>query len=83
MLVAGHEAASPEAACRGENMARRGFELTPPSFIVFVISVILALLAVLIHYAHVSIPVIGAAHVFDVLMVAYVVMLVGVLFKGI
>jgi hypothetical protein len=65
------------------NMARRGFELTPPSFIVFVISVILALLAVLIHYAHVSIPVIGAAHVFDVLIVAYVVMLVGVLFKGI
>jgi len=66
-----------------QNMARRAFELTPPSFIVFVISVILALLAVLIHYAHVSIPVIGAAHVFDVLMVAYVVMLVGVLFKGI
>jgi hypothetical protein len=40
-------------------MARRAFELTPPSFIVFVISVILALLAVLIRYAHVSIPVIG------------------------
>jgi hypothetical protein len=64
-------------------MARRGFELTPPSFVVFVISVILALLAVLIHYAHVSIPVIGASHVFDVLMAAYVVMLIGVLFKGI
>ena len=64
-------------------MARRGFELTPPSFIVFVISVVLALLAVLVHYAHVSLPVIGAANVFDVLMIAYVVMLVGVLFRGI
>jgi hypothetical protein len=66
------------------NMAsRRSFELTPPSFVVFIISVILALLAVLIHYAHVSIPVIGASRVFDVLMVAYVVLLVGVLFKGV
>jgi hypothetical protein len=34
---------------------RGGFELTPPSFVVFIISVILALLAVLVHYAHVSI----------------------------
>jgi hypothetical protein len=64
-------------------MARRAFELTPPSFIAFIISVILALLAVLVHYAHVSIPVIGSAHVFDVLMVGYVVLLIGVLFKGI
>ena len=64
-------------------MARRAFELTPPSFIVFIISVILALLAVLIHYAHVSVPIIGAAHVFDVLIAAYVVLLIGVLFKGV
>ena len=42
---------------------RGGFELTPPSFIVFIISVILALLAVLVHYAHVSIPVIGSASI--------------------
>ena len=62
---------------------RGGFELTPPSFIVFIISVVLALLAVLVHYAHVSIPVIGAARVFDVMTVAYVVLLIGVLFKGI
>ena len=64
-------------------MARRSFELTPPSFIVFVISVILALLAVLIHYGHVAVPVIGSAHVFDVMTAAYVVMLIGVLFKGV
>jgi hypothetical protein len=48
-----------------------------------IISVILALVAVLMHYAHVSIPLVGASHVFDVLMAAYVVMLIGVLFKGI
>jgi hypothetical protein len=63
--------------------SRRSFELTPPSFIVFIISVILALLAVLVHYAHISVPVIGASHVFDVLMAAYVVLLIGVLFRGI
>lgn len=79
MLVAGH--GEPHA---GEHdMARRSFELTPPSFIVFIISVVLALLAVLIHYGHVAVPVIGSAYVFDVLMVAYVVLLVGVLFKGV
>ena len=64
-------------------MARRAFELTPPSFIVFIISIVLALVAVLIHYAHVSIPIVGSAHVFDALVAAYVVMLIGVLFKGV
>jgi hypothetical protein len=64
-------------------MARRSFELTPPSFVVFIISVILALAAVLVHYGHVSVPLVSASHVFDVLVVAYVVMLAGVLFKGV
>jgi hypothetical protein len=64
-------------------MARRSFELTPPSFVVFIISVILALAAVLVHYGHVSVPLITVSHVFDVLVVAYVVMLAGVLFRGI
>ena len=63
--------------------SRRTFELTPPSFVVFVISIILALLAVLVHYGHVAIPIITASNVFDVLAIAYVVLTVGVLFKGI
>jgi hypothetical protein len=63
--------------------SRRGFELTPPSFVVFVISVILALLAVLVHYGHIAMPIIGAAHVFEVLLAGYIVMLIGVLFKGV
>jgi hypothetical protein len=66
------------------NMAtRRGFELTPPSFVIFIVSVILALVAVLVHYAHISVPVVSSSHVFDVLTVAYVVLLAGVLFRGI
>jgi hypothetical protein len=62
---------------------RGGFALTPPSFIVFIISLVLAVLAFLVHYAHLSMPVVSSANVFDVLAIAYVVMLVGVLFKGV
>ena len=62
---------------------RRGFELTPPTFVVFIISVVLALVAVLEHYAHISVPLVSSSHVFDVLTVAYVVLLAGVLFRGI
>ena len=62
---------------------RRSLELTPPTFVVFIISVILALVAVLVHYAHISVPLVSSSHVFDVLTVAYVVLLAGVLFRGI
>jgi hypothetical protein len=74
----------PAAVDREMNMAtRRGFELTPPTFVVFIISVVLALVAVLVHYAHISVPLVSSSHVFDVLTVAYVVLLAGVLFRGI
>ena len=46
---------------------RGGFTLTPPSIIVFVVSLVLAVLAMLVHYAHVSVPVINPSRVFDVL----------------
>jgi hypothetical protein len=62
---------------------RGGFALTPPSVIVFVISLILAALALLVHYAHVAVPIVNSGNVFDVLAIAYVVLMVGVLFKGI
>jgi hypothetical protein len=62
---------------------RGGFALTPPSVLIFVISVVLAVLALMVHYAHVSVPIINASHVFDVLAVAYIVLMVGVLFRGI
>jgi hypothetical protein len=62
---------------------RGGFALTPPSFVVFAISLILAVLAMLVHYGHMSVPVIGASRVFDVLSIAYVVLTIGVLLKGV
>jgi hypothetical protein len=62
---------------------RGGFALTPPSFVVFAISLILAVLAMLVHYGHMSVPVIGASRVFDVLSIAYVVLTLGVLLRGV
>jgi hypothetical protein len=62
---------------------RGGFALTPPSLMIFVISLVLALIALLIRYAHVSIPIISSSRVFDVLAIAYVVLVIGVLFRRI
>lgn len=60
---------------------RGGFALTPPSMIVFAISVILAALALLVRYAGVSIPVVSPNHVFDTLAIAYLVLAAGVVFR--
>ncbi len=60
---------------------RGGFTLTPPSVVIFVISIILAILAMLVRYAHVSVPVINASRVFDVLAIAYVLLAAGVLIR--
>jgi len=62
---------------------RAGFALTPPSLVIFLISLVLALIALLIRYAHVSVPIISSARVFDVLAIAYVVLVIGVLFRRI
>ena len=44
--------------------------LTPPSRAVFFISVLLAVLALLVRYAHVSIPVVSS-HSFETLLIAF------------
>lgn len=62
---------------------RAGFALTPPSIGFFIVSVVLALVAFLVHYAGIKIPIINAARVFDVLAIGYIVMLIGVLFRGV
>ena len=62
---------------------RGGFALTPPSVVIFVISIVLAVLAMLVRYAHVSVPVINASRVFDVLAIAYVLLTAGVLVRGV
>jgi hypothetical protein len=60
---------------------RGGFALTPPSLAIFLISLLLAAIALLVRYAHVSVPIISSSRVFDVLAIAYVVLMIGVLFR--
>ena len=60
---------------------RGGFALTPPSLVIFLISLLLALIALLIRYAHVSVPIISSSRVFDVLAIAYVLLAAGVLIR--
>jgi hypothetical protein len=61
---------------------RRGsFALTPPSIPIFVASLVLAIVALLVRYGGVSIPIISGSRVFDVLVIAYILMLVGVLVR--
>ena len=59
------------------------FHLTAPTVPIFIISLVLAVVALLAHYAGITIPIITAAHVFDVLAIAYFVLLAAVLFRGV
>ncbi|MFK8035193.1 MAG: hypothetical protein AB8B94_13715 [Hyphomicrobiales bacterium] len=56
-------------------------KLSGPSFGVFLISVILFILVIAVRYFGIAIPVISG-NTFELLIVAYVVMLVGVLIRG-
>ena len=58
-----------------------GLRLTPPTVPIFLISVLLAVIALLAHYAGIRIPLI-AGHDFDVLAIGYLVLLIGVVFRG-
>ena len=57
------------------------FWLTPSSRAVFILSVFLALLALLVRYAHVAIPVVSS-YTFETLLVAFLLLLAGNLFRG-
>lgn len=61
--------------------ARGRYALTPPSIVVFVVSLIFAIAAFLVRYAGISLPIINPARVFDVLAIAYVLLAAGVLFR--
>ena len=74
----------------GGMLSRRGggggggrFRLTSPTVLIFIVSLVLAVGALLAHYAGIRIPLITAARAFEVLAVAYLVLLAGVLFRGI
>ena len=56
--------------------------LSAPTLPVFLVSIILAILAALVFYAGVKIPVVSA-NTFLTLLIGYVVLLAGNLFKGI
>jgi hypothetical protein len=56
--------------------------LSAPTLPVFLLSVILAVVALLVHYAGVSIPYVGK-HVFEVLVIAYAALFAGNILKGI
>jgi hypothetical protein len=59
----------------------RRFYLTPPSIAIFVASLILAILAVLAVYGKLSI--FNASYAFLVLLIAYLLLLAGNLFRGV
>ena len=56
-------------------------ELSAPKLITFVVSAILALVAVVIHYAHVEVPFTRTG--FTILLVGYLVLAVGNVFRNI
>ena len=59
----------------------RRFYFTPPSLFTFVVSVVLALIAVLATYGHLVL--FRGINSFLILLVAYLVLLAGTLFRGI
>ena len=61
--------------------SRGSFFLTPPTVPVFAISLLLAIAALLVRYAGISVPLVDRARVFDVLAIAYVILLAGVLVR--
>ena len=59
----------------------RRFYLTPPSIFTFVVSVVLALIAIFATYGHLVL--FKGINSFLILLVAYLVLLAGALFRGI
>lgn len=60
---------------------RGGFSLTPPSMLLFVLSLVFAVLSLLIYYRVVSIPVINPRYVYELLLLGYAILLIGVVFR--
>lgn len=56
-------------------------ELSAPKIITFVVSIIIAAVAVIIHYAHISIPHVHSG--FIVLLIAYLILTAGTVLRGV
>jgi hypothetical protein len=63
-------------------LRRAGLALTAPSTPLFAIAVILAVLAMLVQYGGVDIPIISE-HVFNTLALAFAILTAGVLLRGV
>jgi hypothetical protein len=57
------------------------FDLSAPRIVTFVISVVIAVVAVIIHYGHIAIPPIESG--FGVLLLGYLVLALGTMVRGI
>lgn len=57
------------------------YRLSPPTQVVFIVSLVLAILALLARYTDVTIPVVSA-HSFETLLLAFLLLLAGNLFRG-
>lgn len=55
--------------------------LTPPSQVTFLLAVMLAAMALLVHYARVEIPIVST-HSFETLLAAFLLLLAGNLLRG-
>ncbi|HEX5776901.1 MAG TPA: hypothetical protein VFX95_09510 [Caulobacteraceae bacterium] len=57
------------------------YRLSPPTQVVFFLSLLLAVLALLAQYTAVTIPVVSG-HTFETLLLAFLLLLAGNLFRG-
>jgi hypothetical protein len=57
------------------------FELSAPKFITFVASVVVAVIAVIIHYAQIAIPHVHSG--FVILLVGYLILVAGNVLRGV
>ena len=55
--------------------------LTPPSQVTFILAVLLTVLSLLVRYTHVDIPIVSG-HSYETLLVAFLLLLAGNLFRG-
>jgi hypothetical protein len=69
---------SPLTGLEGGNMP---LELSAPKIVTFIVSVIIAVIAAVIHYAHLDIPYVHSG--FTLLLVGYLVLAAGNLLRGV
>ncbi|MBK5197742.1 MAG: hypothetical protein JJE37_05610 [Methyloceanibacter sp.] len=58
------------------------FRLTPPAQATFIVSLVIAMIAVVLHYARIAIPHVTQSN-FLTLLIGYLVLLAGNLFEGV